>query len=216
MLRQRISGRQGLDFIKIGGGGDDEFKPGFVGSGEKFQGLRVEAQALGHRGIGELGGDVELIDGLMEIRRGDLGAVGFHFELMFRLVGTEGVDHLQKFGLLEQRFAAGDDGARALVGKDELGGSGGLDLKSDLGFLVFRVAGEGIFFVRPRCFLKIPSVIGIAPNAVEIAARGADENRRNPTRKALTLEGVENFRAIAEFCKFHGRPSEIMDERAWT
>ncbi len=176
----------------------------------------MNAEGLGHRGIGELGRDVELIDRLIEIRGGDFGSVGFHLELVVRLAGTDRPNHLQKFVLLEERLATGDDGARAAIGEDLLGGGGGIYLESDFGFGEFRVAGQGVFFVGPWSFLEIPSVIGVAPDAVEIAAGGADEDGWDATREALALESLENFRAIAEFCKFHGRPSEIMDERAWT
>ncbi|MEY3896554.1 MAG: hypothetical protein RLZZ214_2074, partial [Verrucomicrobiota bacterium] len=35
-------------------------------------------------------------------------------------------------------------------------------------------------------------------------------------RDAFALDGVENFRAVAEFREFHGHPGENTDELGWT
>jgi hypothetical protein len=39
---------------------------------------------------------------------------------------------------------------------------------------------------------------------VEVAAGGADEDRGKPGRDALTLDGVEYFGSVVEFCELHG------------
>jgi hypothetical protein len=124
---------------------------------------------------------------------------------VFGLAAADFPDHFEKFVLLEQRFAAGDDGAGAVEGEDAVGGLGRRELEGHFGFPVFGVAGDGVLFVRPRGFFEIPSVVGIAPVAVEIAARGADEDCGSTDRDSFALDGVENFRAVAEFREFHGR-----------
>lgn len=65
------------------------------------------------------------------------------------------------------------------------------------------VARIGIFFVRPRRAFEVPGVIGIAPVAVEIAKRCADENRGRTGADSLTLNGVENFGTVSELRELH-------------
>lgn len=57
--------------------------------------------------------------------------------------------------------------------------------------------------MRPRCAFEIPGVIGIAPTAVEIAARSPHEDCGKAGRNALTLKGVKDFGTVVELGEFH-------------
>ncbi|MEY5019904.1 MAG: hypothetical protein RLZ22_992, partial [Verrucomicrobiota bacterium] len=71
------------------------------------------------------------------------------------------------------------------------------------------VARGRILFVGPWCAFEVPSVIRVAPHAVEVAARGADEHGGKAGGGTFALQGVENFRAGAELGKFHGREIKV-------
>lgn len=168
---------QGLDFRQVGGVGDDEFEPGFGRVGEKREGVADEAEGFGHAGVGKFRGDVELIDGGGEFRRWDAGGVGFHLEYALVPFGADVADRFEKFRLLEQGFSTGDDHPGAWEIEDDACGLGRIEFDGDLGFAVFGVAGKGVLLVWPRRALEVPGVVGIAPDAMEVATRRADEDR---------------------------------------
>lgn len=194
-----------LDRGEIGGRCDDEFEPCLRACREPIERGRMDAQGFLHSGVGEFGRDVELVHRVGESGRGDLRAVGFHLEHAVGQGGADVPDQREKVGLLKQRFAPGEDDARTAEGDDALRDFGGSHLDDDVVFPVFRVAGSAVFFVFPRRAFEVPSVVGIAPDAVEIAERRAHEYGGAAGGYAFALDGVEDFRAVAEFRELHRR-----------
>ena len=147
-----------------------------------------------------------MIDGSGKIGGRGAGGVGFHFEHAVGLFGTDPLDHFEKPAFLKQRFAAGDDHPLAFEGEDTPCGRGGIQLAGDCGFPVFGGVRERVIFMRPGRALEVPSEIAVAPDAVEIAAGRADEDRRQTAAGTFALKRVENFRTVVEFRELHGRP----------
>ena len=85
-------------------------------------------------GVGEFRGDVELSEVVGQGFGGDPGAVGFDFEGEGRVVSEEGLGECEEVSVLEEWFAAGDDDAGAVEGKDALGGVGRRDFEGLLSF----------------------------------------------------------------------------------
>lgn len=115
------SASDGFDFGEIRRAGGDEFEPGFRAGGEMGEHLRDDACRLFHAGVREFGGNVELVDGCIDLGSRHAGAVGFDLENESRIALPKESDEFKPVGLLEQRFAAGEDDAASGVGKDELG-----------------------------------------------------------------------------------------------
>lgn len=57
--------------------------------------------------------------------------------------------------------------------------------------------------MRPWRAFEVPRVIRVTPNAVQIAARGADEYGRKSCTNTFALDRVEYLWPLAKFCKFH-------------
>ena len=113
---------EGLDFFEVVLVADDKFEDGSGERREEEEGLEAETKLLGHAGVGEFWGDVELGGEGDEVVVRDLGAVGLNFnEGNF---GQE-FDEFGEFLLLEEGLAAGEDEAVTLITRDERGDFGG-------------------------------------------------------------------------------------------
>ena len=161
-------GLEGADFVEVGLVADDKFEGG-VGQGcEEAEGVEVKPELSVYAGVGELRGDVELGDSFAECVRGDLGSVGL--DLDEGDVGEEVVEGDEVF-LLKEGLAAGEDEAVAIVVGDEGRDFGGGELGDLLGLGEFHSV-----LVFPGGLFPVPSVGGIAPNAVEVAEGEAEED----------------------------------------
>ena len=84
-----------------------------------------------------------------------------------------------------------------------LGNFAWAEFDGDIVFAVFGEVGLAIALMGPWGAGEIPGVVGIAPLAVEIAARATDEDGGLARRDAFALDAVENFRSVVEFGEFH-------------
>lgn len=78
------------------------------------------------------------------------------------------------------------------------------EVDGDVVFVVFGEARLSVAFMGPWRATEVPGVIGIAPLAVEVAARAANEDGRLSGGDAFALDAVENFRLVVEFGEFQG------------
>lgn len=205
-VRDFEAGAERLDLDQIRRASDDEFEPCLGRLCEIPESRLIQAEGFGHAGIRQLWRNIELIHGFGELGRWNAGGVRLDFKHAFLHFRADAPDHFEKIGFLKQRFATRNDHSRTGEGEDAAGNFRRTKFKRDIGFPVFRIALDRVFFMRPGSALEIPGMIGIAPDAVQIAAGRADEDGRAPGAGAFALDRVENFRAVAEFCKFHGRP----------
>src|SRR5690606_36124498 len=170
-------GEQGLDFVEVGGGGDDELElirvgvdPGADDVGWPAGGLVAFApggrQAVVGERVAQLGRERGEVAGDAAGRDGGGGLDGDVVAGGAQGGGKRG----QLFG--EHGFASGEHGVAT-----GLGGGGGDEL------------GDGLFGA-----LGIPGGVGrVAPVAAEIAAGGADEERRHAGELALALDGIKGL-----------------------